>query len=438
MLARPDCVAEVIGSQLQPEDFFHPDTRAIYEATVEQHFAGLKVDAITVGERLRFPLSQMWRVEEGEASARLYSTVQGLHFTDSAADHAEVLRGLAAKRELQTVALSALHQINEGTHSAEQIGDLLTTEAVKITTVTERRSQIISKYDAGRDYYHYLQRIAAAREQGIEIGVRTGYRFFDDYAKGPLPGELMMVGGEPGVGKSAVVWLLSEAFARRQVGRDEKVSSLILSLEMGSVPSMQRLAQTATRIDGGKMREGDLTKQERRKIAEAFIADKELPLHFNFASSFRMSQMRALVAESIRRHNVGMVVIDHFRMFDPDRRINNPNQEDEAKVRFLKEQLAKDLDIAVICLAHTVKLKREGSDGRPTLADLRGSYQVAAHCDIVSFVYRPIMYASQEAIDEGYAPDPTDAELIFEKNRNGQLGRQDFWMDLAHMRIADR
>lgn len=147
--------------------------------------------------------------------------------------------------------------------------------------------------------------------------------------------------------------------------------------------------------------------------------------------------MRALIVEAIRRYNVGLIVIDHFRMFDPDRRINNQNQEDEAKARFLKEDIAKDLNVAVVCLAHTTKLKREFSDGRPQLGDLRGSGQVAAHADIVTFMYRPWMYATENERAEGVYSE-SDAELLFRKNRNGALGTAEFEFHPALMKINDK
>jgi replicative DNA helicase len=264
-----------------------------------------------------------------------------------------------------------------------------------------------------------------------------------------------MLAGEPGVGKSAVAWALAEAFARYQKAQhlkrrvdalangtmgdfeDKRIGTLVLSMEMGLEPSGARLAQTLTGFDGGRLREGEINDDEMKKLIQRWSAEEDLPLIFNFAPNFRMSQMRALIVDAIRRHNVGFIVIDHFRMFDPDRKVNNPNQEDEAKVRFLKENIAKELDVAVMCLAHTVKISREGSDGRPTLRDLRGSYQVAAHCDIVSFMYRPIMYATENEVTEGTV-SATAAEMIYAKNRNGALGSQGFYADFSRMAIRSK
>jgi replicative DNA helicase len=252
------------------------------------------------------------------------------------------------------------------------------------------------------------------------------------------PTELCLIGGEPGVGKSALTWEMALGFARKQMvkPKDKRIGTLVLSLEMALIGSSARLATSMAGVESTRLREGDISDDELNKIIRTWKNHEHLPMYWNFASNFRFSQLRALVVEAIRRYNVGVIIIDHFRMFDPDRRINNANQEDEAKARFLKESIAKDLNVAVICLAHTVKLRRELSDGRPHLSDLRGSGQVAAHADIVGFMYRPWMYATENEKLDGVI-SPTEAELIFRKNRNGALGTSEFFFDPGTMNIRD-
>jgi replicative DNA helicase len=132
--------------------------------------------------------------------------------------------------------------------------------------------------------------------------------------------------------------------------------------------------------------------------------------------------MRALIAEGIRRANVGFVVIDHFRMLDTDRHYQNSNDADEAKVRFIKEGVARDLNVAVMCLAHTSKIReRGGADGesaRPRLADLRGSGMISAFADQVGLIYSPYRYMSKKQREQQFA-SPSDYEIDWSKNRFG-------------------
>lgn len=440
MLSHPERVAEAIGQQLELDDFYRPDCRLIFEAIVYSYYADEPIDPVVIGDRLATPLASQWSVEAPEVPQRLYQQAAARQHMDNVADHAGLIKRHSTNRRLLTLCVGIEQQVTEGQLSPEEIGDYLTTEASKITTGGKKRSQLIKHIDVGREYVKHLQQQMAAREQGIELAVYTGLKFVDHWTKGHGPGELMIVGGPPGVGKSAVTWSMATGFARRQKAKMEQgrppVGTLVFSLEMPLVGSAGRIATADTQIDSDRLREGNISHDELSNIIKTWKNDEDLPLYWNFASNFRMSQMRALIVEAIRKYNVGYIVVDHFRMFDPDRRINNPNQEDEAKARFLKEDVAKDLNVAVLCLAHTIKLSREVSDGRPTLNDLRGSGQVAAHCDIVAFMHMPWMFATEVEMAEGLVT-ATEAEMIYRKNRSGALGTARFGFEASKMDVYD-
>ena len=308
--------------------------------------------------------------------------------------------------------------------------------ATRIATSTLLTHEVLSFADVGRSFVAHQRKLMAAREQGIELGAYFGMDFIDRYVRGLQPTELFFLAGEPGAGKSALAYKMAQRFAERQAERpaDERIGTLVLSLEMGLDTSAARLAQSVAGIDGGKLREGRTTDHELDQIIDGWRALKELPLYFNFTSTLRAGQMRALIVEAIRRHNVGLVIIDHFRYFDMDRRYERQIEEDEDKARFLKEDIAKELNLAVICLAHTTKGIEYSEGRRPTLSHLRGSGQVAAHADFVAFVHRPFKHASQSEIDAGTVLR-TDAELIYEKNRHGLDGSVGFFFDPSVMAV---
>lgn len=439
MLAEPMKVSEVIGQQLELEDFFRPDCRLIFELIMHSYFADEPIDPVVIGDRLSKPLASQWSVEPSEVSERLYGQAAARKGQSGMADHVRLIKKHGTQRRLLALCQAVEQRIDMG-DAPEEIGDYLVTEAAKVTVGSEKRSEIIAHIDVGREYVKYLQQLKAAREQGIELAAYTGRKFFDTWVKGLQPGELCMVAGPPGVGKSAVVWDLAQGFGLRQSPKpkEKRVGCLVLSMEMTLPGSSSRVATSITGLSGDLLREGEVNNDQLALIIKHWKAQVDLPLFWNFASNFKMSQMRALVVEAIRKYNIGLVVVDHFRMFDPDRRINNANQEDEAKARFLKEDIAKDLNVAVICLAHTVKLRREDGtgDGRPQLSDLRGSGQTAAHCDVVAFMHMPWMFATDNEKLEGVVSE-TQAEMIYRKNRSGKLGTANFDFYPEKMRVND-
>jgi replicative DNA helicase len=307
-----------------------------------------------------------------------------------------------------------------------------------VATNTLITQDILSFEELGKHYVRRAQQEMEAVARGVEMGAHFGLKFIDDWTRGIRPTELWIAGGEPGAGKSAVFWNAAIRFAERQMQRpeNERLGAFVLSLEMGEDDSEVRLAQSMTKIDGSKLREARQSRTELQRIINEWGRRKQIPAYFNFASTLRASQLRALVVEAIRRHNTGLIIIDHFRYFDMDHRTHDAIQEDEEKARFLKEDIAKELNVAVICLAHTTKAIESSADRRPTLSHLRGSGLVAAHADFVSFVYRPYMYASESAKNNGTVLD-TDAEMIFRKNRHGLDGISQFYFEPHTMTVED-
>jgi replicative DNA helicase len=440
LLAQPKVVADVVGTMLQPEHFYLAPYRLIYSRIVESYYADESIDALVIAESVGKELAKVTGVSEAEAVRKVTTLAKGQRqlAVRQAKDHAAVVKKHSDFRAVIDLAHTALREVEDETRDPDVIAADLSQAYMRIATDSILTHEIHDFGDLGRRFTRDMQMLMAARAQGIELGAYFGYKFIDNYTRGLQPTELLISAGEPGAGKSLCWWRAARNFAERQMQKPEdmRLGTLVLSLEMGEQPSNARLAQSLAGIDGGMIREGTISQQELQRIVKKWKASQDIPLYFNFTSTLKASQMRALIVEAIRRHNIGVVVIDHFRYFDMDDRHQNPVVEDEEKARFLKEAIAKDLNIAVVCLAHTLK-NIETVDHRPRLSHLRGSGQVAAHADFVQFLYRPYPYASQDQIDQGdVAID--DAESIWAKNRHGLEDTEEFKLDLAIADMRDK
>jgi replicative DNA helicase len=429
---------QVIGTLLEPGDFFSAPHRAVYEQIYSNYYKDAPIDVITIAESASERLGNLWGTEDTtQIVTRVKALVENAT-TGNVVDHAKIIKQKSDLRKLQQVAANLMTQVDEGEKTPQEIGADASHEAMQVATSTLLTTDILSFADLGRRYVKVAEAEMQARAEGKELGAHFGLNFIDNWTRGVRPTELWIMGGEPGAGKSAVSWNAALRFAERQARnpKHEQVGCFVLSLEMGETDSEVRMAQGLTKIDGAKLREARQNRADLQAIINQWGRRKDIPLYFNFASTLRASQLRALCVEAIRRHNCGLIVIDHFRYFDLDHRLRDGIQEDEEKARFLKEDIAKDLNVAVICLAHTTKAIESSNDRRPTLSHLRGSGLVAAHADFVSFVYRPFMYASEQAKNVGQVFD-TDAEMIFRKNRHGVDGISEFYFEPHTMTVSD-
>lgn len=438
LLSQPKTVGEVVATLLEPAHFYVPGYRALYGAIVDAYYADDPIDPLSIGELVSKPLSRSWKCTEAEAVGRVQQLAQGrgAKFAGHAVDHAKLVKRDADYRQLLDLSVEINRSVARESEQPAEIAGLASQKAMQVATNTLLTQEIVNYADLGRRFVTIQRTLMAARSQGVEVGAYFGLSFIDSFTRGLRPSELFIMAGEPGAGKSAVTWKASQLFAERQMKKpvEKRIGTLVLSLEMGEEPSSTRLAQAITELDGGKLREGRTDEDDLKKVIDEWNLRKDIPLFFNFTSTLRASQLRALVVEAIRRHNIGLVVIDHMRYFDMDGRWQNKLEEEEAKARFLKQDIATELNVAVICLAHTTKGIESTDDKRPRLSHLRGSGQVAAHADFVAFVYRPYNHAKREDIDEGRVKR-TDAELIYAKNRHGLDGTARFHFDPSTMTV---
>jgi replicative DNA helicase len=436
LLARPRIVGDVIGTLLEPAHFFVPAMAALYAALVGAYYDDDQIDALTIAERCSKTLSRSWGCEEPIAVARVRALADRAATAPEAVSHARLVKRDADYRALLTLADDIRGQVLAETAAPDELASVASQTAMQIATSTLRTHELVSFEELGRRFIAEQRRVMAARGRGQDIGVFFGLSFLDDWLRGLRPSELWFLAGEPGAGKSAVAWKAAERFAERQsrFAKERRIGTLVLSLEMPDISSASRYAQSMTGIDGGKLREGRTDDADLQAITAQWRQLRDLPLIHNFSSNMRMSQVRALTVEAIRRYNTGLVVIDHWKYIDTDREYRSANDEDEAKARFLKQDLAKQLNVAVVCLAHTTKGADMRDDRRPRMGDLRGSGYVAAHADFISFVFRPYKSATAREKETG-AVIRTDAEMLWEKTRHAAEGTAEFFFDASTMHI---
>lgn len=437
LLGSPKRIPEVIGSGVEPEHFFDGAMRALFGEIVQRFYADEHIDPLVVAEHCAKTLSRSWNSTEEHAVAAVERLVsQHRSKPVNVGEHARLVKRYSDYRALIDLSNQIVLDVERELEEPGEIAGVISQTAMQIATSGLLSQDIVTYEDLGRNFVREQRRLMAARAAGIELGVYFDLSFIDSFTRGLRPSELMFIAGEPGAGKSAVIWTGAQLFAEKQMKKpaDKRMGTLVLSLEMAEEPSSTRLAQKIARLDGGKLREGRTDEADLQAVIKAWAARRDLPLYFNFASNMKGSQLKALVIEAIRRHNVGLVIIDHFKYLDMDGRWRSELEQEEAKARFLKQDIATQLNVAVACLAHTTKGIENSDDRRPRLSHLRGSGQVAAHADFVGFVYRPYSHAKQDDIDEGRVKR-TDAEMIWAKNRHALEGTARFFFDAATMTI---
>jgi replicative DNA helicase len=206
------------------------------------------------------------------------------------------------------------------------------------------------------------------------------------------------------MGKTALALNIAQAAA-------DSVVVGFFSLEMSRTELMIRLLTATGRLDSHRVMSGKLHAGELQRLGTARSEVGALKLIIDDTSSLSVMGIRGKARRLKQKRGLGLVIVDYLQLLSSDRRYDSRVVEVGAMSRALK-QLAKELEVPILCLAQLNRGPEARSDGRPKLSDLRESGSLEQDADLVLLLHRPEEYQK--------TPDNAGlAELIIAKHRNG-------------------
>lgn len=256
------------------------------------------------------------------------------------------------------------------------------------------------------------------KNEGKAVGIRTGFRALDSilhYFKG---GDLVVLGGRPGMGKSSVMLHMAKTAAF------DNVPACIYSLEMSDVSLADRLLFSLSDIDINAYKMGDFDEWDKVMATQAVI--NKLPLYIDSKPKVSMAYIRNHARIMKRKGQCGIIFIDYLQLADIDEKGRNRENEVSKASRQAKI-IAKELDVPVILLSQLSRATEAEKDKRPQLSHLRESGAIEQDADVVLFTYRAAYYGIEQISVYSRSGDVAVSskgimEIIVAKNREGAIG----------------
>lgn len=409
MLLSPE-VLEAALVEVSEDDFFLDANRIMYCAMRAMFERGNPIDPITLADYLT-STGELDRAGGMTALARLGEDTFAIA---SWKHHAEILHRDATLRlmidasaKIANLAVNAPEDTKEVVDSAEKM----------LLDVTNRdiKTSYINIEDAMVSLYDELSRIS--QEGSDALGVRTGFASMDKMFLGLRPGQMIVVGARPGVGKTS--FALNLAVQAAQGG----TSVAFFSLEMSSEEVAQRLLSTYSMVPLQNIRSGAIKPEEWTQILNATQDLSKLDLMIDDTPGTTVTEVRAKARRMLRNKEKGLIILDYLQLVSPppSRRSDSRATEVSEMSRGIKI-MAKDLGVPVIALSQLSRKNedRTGSHAkRPQLSDLRESGSIEQDADIVILLDRSMTEDEGEREDR---PDYGVTQFIVAKNRSGPLG----------------
>ena len=414
----PD-VAEIVENSA----FVGANNGKIYDAMLSMLERGDKIDFYTLSQRPELKDRDMLRYFS-ELTSAVGSGVNVL-------DHARQLADTETRRRL---CLFGYELAARAVSDPDGVVDWATSEITAIADRVSRPEDIAPLSDVVRATLDDLERRQQARQAGECIGIPTGLRRLDALTGGWRGGQLVVLAGRPGTGKSATMLHFARAAAA------SGVPVCIFSLEMPAGQLAGRMLVGGSGVDSQAFRVGSVDTTGWSQLEQAGAELSAIPVYLNDRANITIGAIRSQCKAMHRRGRCGMVIIDYLQLLDTSTR--NPNSTREREIAAASRSaklLAKELDVPVILLSQLSRKVEERADKTPLLSDLRESGAIEQDADMVLFLDRPAMYGAQTIDTNRYGLISSDGVGIMHvtKNREGATGRIYFRHNKSLTRITD-
>lgn len=282
---------------------------------------------------------------------------------------------------------------------------------------------------AGQAMAEAMSSLQAGIARGGLTGFSTGIRKLDQKTGGLERGDVTIVGGRPGMAKTALGWQMAESVAEQQ--RDGwQLGAAIFTLEMPRVQYLQRAAFTRAQVDRSPLKLGkDIGAEAWGRLNQAANDIRGMPIWIDDTSALSPIALRARarrINTEMRKRGVRLtlIVVDYLQLMNGRAMVpRGASREQEVAecskaMKSIAKDIAKDIGgVHVVALSQINRSveTRGTKDRRPRISDLRESGSVEQDADNVLLLYR----------EEYYEPETDQkgvGEIIIGKQRNGQAG----------------
>ena len=244
---------------------------------------------------------------------------------------------------------------------------------------------------------------SAIKRGDYNRGIDTGFKYLNKYIGGYNKGNLIIIGGRPGSGKTALALCMCKKVS-------EWAKCLFISLEMSSEEISKRYISLFASVENYKLRNGNLSLEVISDISNKLYKCNN-DFYICDDVNLTINEIKAKCKIHKAKYGLDIVFIDYLQLIYGTKK---SRLEEISEISRMLKSLAKELEITIVALAQLSRQSEQRQDKRPLLSDLRESGQIEQDADIILFPFRPAYYEQEKPEIE------MDAELIIAKNRHGQ------------------
>ena len=414
-----------VGDILTDADFYRYEHRLVFAAIASIVNSARPADVVTVYEHLQAR-------GEGDKAGGLGYLNQLAQYVPNAANirrYAEIVRERSVLRQM--VAASDEISTSAFNTGGKSVAVLLDEAEQKICRIAEQGQKAEDDWEStDTGMVRLLDFIQDHSDgQGKQDFVSFGLKDLDERMDGGgRPGDLIVLGARPRMGKTAMAMTIAA-----HVAVNQGLPVAMFSMEMPRNQVYKRLMAMRAKIHLSRIKRPERLKDfDWPGITEAVETLRAVPFHVNDQAGLNINQVRTKARALKRRAGkLGLVVVDYLGLMSG----TDPKQPRVYQIEEITKglkSLAKELGCPVLLLCQINRGVEQRVDQMPMLSDLRDSGSIEQDADIVMFVHREFVTK----------PDLGDewkfhAKVHVAKLRDGEPGYLDLMYVGEHTQFMD-
>ncbi len=304
-----------VADVVRPEYFYKQAHRLMFQEMIAVHDEGRPIDEVTLGNKYlllpEIPSAANWRW------------------------YADIIHEKAIARQSIEILNTAINKFYDG-EKYETITDEIGKHISKIITNTADDSSM------GELLHSLHEDIDKKRDLAI-TGIPCGLKALDDLTDGFQDGDLVLIAGRPGHGKTSfAVKILCNAAVK------DKKPVGIFSLEMSKKQIVARIAAINAGVNLFRLMKGKMLPEEWERYKESTESLRNAPVIIDDAAGITVEYIRAKARRWKQQRNVRLIIIDYIGLMSfPGKASLNDEIGDVTKAL---KGLAKELQIPVVLL----------------------------------------------------------------------------------------
>ena len=356
VLLKPETLTDLVEI-IRPEMFYTRQNAQIYSEMLRLFTADQTIDFVTLLDAV---ISDGVFPSADEAKVYLTGLAETVPSISNVKAYAQIVQEKYLVRQLMGVAKDILQDAGD-----EPDADLL----------LENAEQRIYEIRSGRDSSALtplsssmvetltnLQKISGPDADKYK-GIPTGFRLLDTVLTGLGRGDLIILAARPGMGKTSFALNIATNVARQQ-----KVPTIIFSLEMTCEQLTDRILSSTANIDSQAFRTGRLNNSDWNDFAQATSLLYNAPIYMDDSSGISVPEIKAKIRtinQDPKKEKIGLVIIDYLQLMQSAKRTESRVQEISDITRNLKI-MAKELNVPVIALSQLSRAAEKRQAARTT------------------------------------------------------------------------